>query len=210
MFSGTGQINMSSLFGNEIYTLCKNNNIRNIIEVGTWNGQGSTICVMNAIIDKLNSKLYSLEADSNQYKKAIEFWSTKNTNGKLNLINAILHTEYASEVEIKAVCSGVIPYVNEHYIPEKNMLITNSVFNTDSISDIDAIILDGGEYTSYGDFLVLMKKHPRVIILDDVSVFKCKKIRTELIANNDWILYKENLHDRHGWSIFIHKSFTLV
>ena len=36
MFSGIGQINMNSIMGNEIYKLCKNDNIRNIIEVGTW------------------------------------------------------------------------------------------------------------------------------------------------------------------------------
>ena len=208
MFSGKGQINMGTLFGSAVYTICSNAAVKNIIEVGTWNGQGSTVCVMNAIINKPTSKLFSLEADSVQYKKAVQFWSEHNTHGKLELINGVLHTEYASEDEIKSSCSGTIPYINEHYIPEMTMLMTNTIVNTDNIQDIDVIILDGGEYTSYGDFKVLMKKHPKVIMLDDVSVFKCKKIRAELLANSEWVLHKENLQDRHGWSIFVHTSFT--
>ncbi len=74
MFSGTGQINMDSNLGKEIYEICKNDTYRNIFETGTWNGQGSTVCVINAIINKENSVLYSLEADIGQFQKATEFW----------------------------------------------------------------------------------------------------------------------------------------
>jgi predicted O-methyltransferase YrrM len=94
MFSGTGQINMNSVFGNEIYKLCKRDNIRNIFEVGTWNGEGSTICVMNAIIEKYNNSiLYSIEADSIQYSKAVNYWNNKDSKDKLVLLKGVLHNE---------------------------------------------------------------------------------------------------------------------
>ena len=53
-WKGTGQINMNSQFGKEIYSIASLPDVRNIIETGTWNGQGSTLCVMNAIINKNN------------------------------------------------------------------------------------------------------------------------------------------------------------
>jgi hypothetical protein len=49
MFTGTGQINMNGNMGRQIYNICAMPNIKNIVEVGTWNGQGTTVCVMNAI-----------------------------------------------------------------------------------------------------------------------------------------------------------------
>lgn len=70
---GNGQINMDSDFGKLIYTICLNESIQNIFEVGSWNGQGTTICVMNAIINKKISKLYSLEANIDMYNKCLNF-----------------------------------------------------------------------------------------------------------------------------------------
>jgi len=208
MFSGTGQINMNSILGNEIYRICKKESIKNIVEVGTWNGEGSTICVMNAIMEKQTpSILYSFEANAEQYSKAITFWSNKNINNKLVLLKGVLHRDYATEQEIKSEYNGIIPYVNEHYIPERSMLDTNNLIDISDLKDIDVIILDGGEYTTYGDYTALIKKDPKVIILDDVVVYKCRKIRKELLDNTNWKLLKEDLNDRHGWSIFINKKY---
>jgi hypothetical protein len=203
MFHGKGQINMESSFGREIYNICSNPNYKNVFEVGTWNGQGSTVCIMNAIINKPNSCLYSLEACPDKYAEAIAFWKFKPHQHKLNLINGILHKQSATESDIREVCSGTIPCYNEHYIPEVKMLTSNKVINIDSISDIDIVLLDGGEYTTRGDYEVLLRKNPKVILLDDSAIFKCKQIRQALLDNSQWTLYKENLHDRHGWSIFI-------
>ena len=87
-FNGKGQINMNSEFGKEIYSIASLPDVRNIIETGTWNGQGSTVCLMNGIINKENSKLFSVEACSSQFEKAKNFWATKNTNNKLFLLTS--------------------------------------------------------------------------------------------------------------------------
>ena len=54
-FRGKGQINRGSPFGMKISLICQQEDVKNIIEVGTWNGQGTTICVMNGIINKKKS-----------------------------------------------------------------------------------------------------------------------------------------------------------
>lgn len=207
MFTGTGQINMSSDFGIEIYNICENHDIKNIIEVGTWNGQGSTVCVMNAILNKPGSVLYSIEADSYQYSRAVEYWTNKSTKNKLFLINGVLHREFANEEELKSMNNGVIPYLYEHYIPEKAMLEHNNIIDTSYMKDIDVIILDGGEFTTYGDYKALIQKNPKVILLDDSNVYKCQQIRKELLENPEWELFKENLNDRNGWTIFVKKNY---
>jgi hypothetical protein len=204
MFSGTGQINMNSEFGYEVYNICKKESIKNIVEVGTWNGQGSTVCIMNALMEKNNkSILYSFEADKENYNKAVQFWNNKDTNNRLSLINAVLHRECLEIDEVKNMYPNVNDFVLNFYLRERELLHINNMFDISSLENIDVILLDGAEYTTYGDFNVLIKKNPKVIMLDDSNIFKCKQIRTELLNNPEWKLLKENLNDRHGWSIFV-------
>lgn len=175
-----------------IYNIAILNEVKNIFEVGTWNGQGSTVCIMNAIINKENSRLYSLEANINMYNLSKEFWHRYNTKNKLSLIYGSLHKKIADEVNVNI----------DWYIGEKNTILNTNIVDINDIYDIDFIILDGGEYTTQEDFNILIKKNPKYIALDDVNVFKCKNIREYLINSNDWILLNENLEERNGWSIF--------
>jgi len=82
------------------------------------------------------------------------------------------------------------------YIPEIILLKNSEKTNIDNIENVDAIILNGGEYTTKGDFICLMKKNPKVIILDDTNVYKCKEIRQNLLRDSDWKLHKENQRER--------------
>lgn len=202
LFYGTGQINMDSDFGMCIYRICIDDSIRNIIEVGSWNGEGSTICVMNAIIDKPGSKLYSVECDPRMYQMARNFWSKYNTHERLVLMNGTLHNKVADLDMLNQLYNGNIPYYNEHYVPEKHMAENSPILDVENITDVDVIILDGGEYTSEEDFNVLIKKNPKFICLDDVNVYKCKNIRQQLLNDGNWQLFDENLGQRHGWSVF--------
>jgi hypothetical protein len=204
--NGNGQINMNSDFGSCIYKICLDESLKNIFEVGSWNGQGSTVCVMNSIINKPNSKLYSIEANVDMFNNAVNFWNNFDVKGKLILLNGTLHNKIADINELNNIYNGNIPYFVEHYIPEKKILETSKVINIDNINNIDVIILDGGEYSTEEDFNILLKKNPKFICLDDVNVYKCKNIRSFLLENSNWSLYKENLDQRNGWSIFISKN----
>jgi hypothetical protein len=206
MIFGNGQINMNSEFGNSIYNICLNKNIQNIFEVGTYNGQGSTVCIMNAILNKSNSKLYSLESNYDMFCNAKNFWNNYNTKDKLILLNGTLHNKIADINELNKIYNNNIPYYNEHYLPEKKILENGKIINIENINNIDVIILDGGEYTTQEDFNILLSKNPKFICLDDVNVYKCKNIRQTLLNDNEWDLYKENLDQRNGWSIFISKN----
>jgi hypothetical protein len=205
MFTGTGQINMNGNMGTQIYNICAMPNIKNIVEVGTWNGQGTTVCVMNAIIKKDNSMLYSIEAKPLKYNEAVSFWNKNNTLNKLKLLNGTLHRQISSKNEImKFYNTTHIPYEKEHYIPEKKVIEESPLVDTSIFKDIDVIILDGGAYVSYGDFDVLKKFNPEYIILDDTGHghFKMFRIRNELLKSTDYKIYLENLNDRNGWTIF--------
>jgi len=49
--SNTGQITRGTPLGDWIYDLVKREDIINIVDIGTWNGLGSTKCIQDAIVD---------------------------------------------------------------------------------------------------------------------------------------------------------------
>lgn len=55
-----GQINIHSAFGKIIYDLSKRLDVINIVEVGTWNGEGSTQCILRAIDN--SKRFYTIES----------------------------------------------------------------------------------------------------------------------------------------------------
>ena len=73
---GRGQINMDSEFGQEIYRLALNQRYGRFLEIGTWNGDGSTICIMNGLMERnSDGQLWSIEIDKDMYLRAKQFWS---------------------------------------------------------------------------------------------------------------------------------------
>ena len=53
-----GQINLESNLGKQIYALVFNNNFKNIVDVGTWKGLGSTYCILKALEDTKSYKTH--------------------------------------------------------------------------------------------------------------------------------------------------------
>lgn len=198
-FNGTGQINMNEDFGKSLFDIASLDNVKNIIETGTWNGQGSTICIMNAIINKEYSNLYSVEACEKFFMEAEMFWEMKNTKNKLHLLNGTLHKN------IPHFEANNPMFVKEWYDGEKRTITNAKLLNIDYINDVDFIIIDGGEYTARGDYNVLIQKNPKYIAMDDINCYKCNNIRKQLLNSSDWQIYKENTNERNGWSIFVKK-----
>lgn len=156
---------------------------------------------MNAIINKDNSILYSFESDLDKYNDCKKYWNSQQTFNKLKLFNGALHKKIDRISDIED-----IQFNDEWYNEEKKAINNSKIIDISNITDIDIIILDGGEYSTNNDYNILITKNPLVIILDDVNVNKCKKIRNRLLNNDIYDIYNEDLNDRNGWSIFKKKN----
>jgi len=208
-FTGNGQINMNNEFGKQIYLICKHykrNEPKCIVEIGSWNGQGSTICIMNAIHNQPKSSLYSFEADKPFADKAVEYWNSisdtyHNVKNILHIINATLHRQLAPKEDIIKMY-GDIPHYEKHYIGEQILLNSAQLYPIkDNISNVDIIILDGGEYTTMEDFNILITYKPKYVILDDTKSFKCNKIKSLLLHGDEYKCIFDS-SERNGCAIF--------
>jgi hypothetical protein len=57
-------------------------------------------------------------------------------------------------------------------------------FDDKQIDHFDMVLLDGGEYHTYFEFLEI-KDRTKIICLDDVNAVKCKRIYNELSNSSD-------------------------
>lgn len=199
-----GQINPQSAVGSYLMKLVEVNHLRTVVDIGTWNGMGSTRCFLLSLQgeDKKNTEFISLEVNFEKNQIAKEnlkellnddnkklVWGSvlrPNDIKRLNdvfpelLINSEFNRWHTIDVENLQSC----PYVIDQ-IPE----------------EIDLVLFDGGEFTTYYEFLKLLPRCKRFIAMDDVNVCKCMKMRSLLLSHPDW---KEIafIPQNNGFSIF--------
>lgn len=196
-----GQITLESPFGRVLTELAREAKL--IVEVGCWNGMGSTQCLL-AGMDASNVTmpfLLTVEADQGLYKQAKQNLSGLGLPGSLTnkngrLVHGVFHRE-------------ILPYSHpinsiqhrETYEHEAAMIATAPLIHC-TVS-IDLLVLDGGEFTSEGDFKML-NDQARVIALDDTNpavTVKNVRNRLYLLNNPDWDVLHDNPEDRHGWFV---------
>ena len=72
--AGSGQLTLQSDAGRSIIDLLKQNcekDIKRIVEIGTWNGLGSTLCIIQGIYGK-DVYFWSLECNKDKHDAAVE------------------------------------------------------------------------------------------------------------------------------------------
>lgn len=200
-----GQINIDTKFGKYLYDLAANDQYKVFVEVGTWNGQGSTRCLISGIVGfNPNAKLYSLEANANMFNQAKSFWS--NCPRQLHLIHGVLHKKQLmlDEIEKHPMYYKLLENGDKY----KTWLLNDiqdmqqiNIFNIEE-DNVDVIVLDGGEFSTHGDWEVLQKKNPKIVCLDDSNVLKTYDIRNELLHSKDWEVVVDEQADRNGWCVF--------
>ena len=154
-----GQINMNSLFGKYIYKYSKDENYSNYLEIGTWNGLGSTKCFVEGLSKRQNQdyKFYSLECNEDKCNFAKSLYvNYKN----VNILNDVLLNKIPEDIY------DVFPefLVNEEYkrwnkIDFDNIKNKSLFFERSDIPDyFDVILLDGGASTTWYEYNIIKNK----------------------------------------------------
>lgn len=194
---GTGQINPDCDMGQFLIDISKDVRYKKYLEIGTWNGLGSTRCFVEGFRqrEKKDFEFYSVECNYDKCIQAQQFYKDmKNVH--------ILHAKVVKEIPDPSVLMTFFKDYNSswHEVDLKNLENCPYLFDNCS-KEFDVILFDGGEFTTYFEYLEL-KDHCKVIICDDCRVDKTSKIRQELLASSEWQLIKENIESRNGWCAF--------
>lgn len=197
----TGQINTDSSFGQAIMGIAANPLYNTFCEVGTWNGLGSTRCLYEGLKRNPHAQLYSIEGNTEMYQQAIVHWQN---NPQVNVLHGTLHRNVMTPDEVKS--HPFFPRIREHYelyyeSERKSCMETPLV----SIPPCDVILLDGGEFSTQGDWNVLYHPKLKVVILDDTQVIKTNQIYKDLKTDLTWRCIYDTPTLRNGAAIFIRR-----
>ena len=205
----SGQINRGSLAGDFIYALAGNLENKVFVDIGTWNGQGSTKCIMDALIDRTDKcVLYSLEAEKKFYDSARQYWEDRLfmyssvVKDRLKLIHGrIVEADEMPPIEKLRESRHWIDDMLRWY--QCDMSNYNSCPNVlDLIPEsIDVLILDGGEFMTQVEFRKL-KGRARIVVCDDSSIYKCEAIREELLDDTSYSTLIDRPDLRNGFCVF--------
>ena len=207
-----GQINIGTNLGDHIFRLAQREDVNTIVEIGTWNGLGSTLCVLEAI-KNTNKVFTTIEAYQNMQLLAKDNLKTykENMGDRFQLLHGTIVTQEDMDwIDINKIKEEVNQGIAPSEIhPEHLKLwlacdleaIANSPYLYDQMPvQIDMLILDGGEYSTYPEWLKL-KDRTKIFVLDDTKYLKCKRIREEMIVSGKYRVIADNQNDRNGYTI---------
>lgn len=194
----TGQINYEdNKLGKYIVQIASHPSIKTIVEVGTWNGLGTTRCVLHGLqeTNKTDYNFISLECSPEMYAEAIRN-NEKNINKNFKIVfgKIVNEDKITSWFDVTALTEEQKGWLQQDINWMKNV---PNVLDT-LPKKIDFLILDGGEFSTYLEWTAL-KDRVQWIALDDTASLKCKKIREELLLSNEFkILVDDPQGSRYG------------
>lgn len=196
---GLGQICNDS-FSKKIQEYASNDNNKTFLEIGTWNGLGSTKAFSEGFKNRKTDYIfYSLECNKDKHQDASKLYEY-NVNMKL-LNEVVFNEEPENFYDIFPQCRTNALFKKWNDVDMINMKKCDVFINRTDLPEIfDVLLLDGGEFTTYFEYQILKKKC-KYLMLDDIKVDKCKLIVEEIFRSPDVWQIIEIGNDRNGYLI---------
>lgn len=168
-----GLITRETESGKLIEKIIVENSLVNILDIGTWNGLGSTKTLIEVLHENFEKySLVSIESDKIFFKQALKnLKHLINPNIQLLLGRIIEINELPKSSEIDFVAAGLIPENVEWLIQDiRRYKKVENIFDN-LPNKFDFILFDGGEFSNYSEFLKLYKS-TKFFALDDTNTYK--------------------------------------
>lgn len=193
-----GQLGINTPIGQFLSQFVQNPEIKSIVEVGTWNGRGSTRSIMEGLLKREDAtNFYSLEAEQHRQQSGVRFWETRDKgNVNLNLLWGKLSNNMVSRdyVRLHPKFSDQLQY----YDFELTQTYEAPLVGDDLPENVEFVFLDGGEFCSVYDYNFLVKKYEhslKFIGLDDIDTIKNEEIYKNLVQpDSPWKLIASGPH----------------
>jgi hypothetical protein len=143
-------------------------------------------------------EIISVEANARLHRQAQKNLKRFRKLGFLSLL-------YGSVVTESQLLKSNLSPTEELWLNADQRDITDSPNIRDIIpSDIDLLILDGGEFSTYAEYQTLKPLVSSFILLDDTNTRKCQKIIEEIVADDFYLVWKSS--ERNGTALLSRKN----
>jgi hypothetical protein len=207
------EITRNDAFGQAIIRTIREQGFEHVLEIGAWDGLGSTQVLIEALSHAQDPKLVCLEANATRYVQLVQnvrdYPCIKPVFGSSITLASLTPTTF------EEVWNS--PHNHLRFAEElvRSWWVETAAFLEDAregflehLDDVqfDAVLVDGCEFAGFDDYR-LVKPHARCLILDDVHhAYKCSRAHAELKLDPEWRLAWEDDRVRNGAAIWLRKT----
>jgi len=193
-----GQIRLDGRFGRWIALLAGSDHVTSLLEIGTWKGMGSTALIARALEGRTGVHAVSIESN-------VEFHKIAQQNLKSFQQPELIWGSIVSHGELdEENLTGQEPVWLQD---DLTALEAAPVLKSEIPDTLDFLLLDGGEFSSWAEFMILLPRLKKFVLLDDTFVRKNRKTDAFLRASPEWLLIDSG-RDRNGWSVWLRTSWN--
>ena len=194
-----GQITPTTPFGKALEEIASNPEYKLFLDVGTWRGLGTTLCLVRGAASRLDTKILSIEANLPLYREACKNWQP--APACLELVFGKLGNTIMTSEKIKAHprFKQIEPHYDLYYNQDVRDLARAPLVHLPR--SMDVVVLDGGEFNGAGDMAAILPCRPKIIAMDDIYTMKNDVNYETLLNSGEWKLVKHGV-DGNGWAIF--------
>jgi len=205
-----GEITKNSSFGKSIIDVVKKEKLRRVLEIGSWDGTGSTQCLIEGMSTLDDPKLYCLEVKTDRYNQLLNNTSNydwvicKNISSisKKTLLVYSFEEIWQSEYNKITNTKDIVKRWFESGMAE--LLKCKEGYLDNDTNFYDAVLIDGGEFFGYSEY-VLLKNRTNFFFLDDChTAYKTRQVFVELMEDDEWEIVF-NSSERNGYAAFKRK-----
>jgi len=201
-------------FGRVLFTTVRALGLRSILEIGSFDGDGSTQVFISALRPFRGKRLVCLElrrerhANLRANTKAFS-WVEAHCAPSISWSTFSLRD---FDQDIWPHYGGADPETYKmvrRWWEEDTALIRSAAgegFLESSAEGFDGVFIDGGEFSGFDEFR-LLRARTKCFMLDDVfGAFKNRRVFQELEKDRNWILLYANQTDRNGTAVFCRRD----
>lgn len=199
------EIMLNDAFGRAIHDTIRSCNVRTVIEIGSWDGLGSTTVLMHALQPLPAKHLVCVEPNPDRHASL-----QKVVAGKPWITTVCRRSVARDAMTCKTFeAAWTSPYNRLPYTEEVVRKWWNEqcdgagYLETLTTEEFDAALIDGCEFAGYDDFR-LLRDRVRVLMLDDVFfALKCSQANDELRRDPEWECIWSSAFVRNGAAIWV-------
>lgn len=167
--SSTGQITIGSQFGTKLYSLALQPEVQVVLEIGSWEGNGSTRVFREATRNRPEASIIGIEVDENRARRA------KRRNRKFPNVEIL----WGSFISLDDLDASDLLGDERLWLEQDIAAMRNSPRLMPPLS-VDLLLLDGGEFSTYAEWQLLSPCVTTWLALDDTRTRKSKRIAEEI------------------------------
>lgn len=186
-----GQILETQEIGIWLIALSGLEEVKQIVEIGTWSGRGSSRLLLKGASNRSGCQIWGLEANHQMFLIAKRYLENKPFN---LLWGSIVDAE---ELDSSNLTPEEAPWFEGDL---------KSLENTPNVlaqlpHEIDLLLLDGGEFSTYAEFKKLRSRIVNWLVLDDTNVRKNQRVLDEVLLDETFSLVHIS-NERNGTAVF--------